>query len=97
MLRMTVTVLAALLAGTSIAAPRPSTLNMTCAEAAATVASRGAVVLRTAPHLLDRYVLHTGFCMRDEYAKNATVPTLDVQYCAIGYTCEQRHGYSPGR
>jgi len=82
--------LALLVAGTSVATARPSTLNMTCAEAAATVAAYGAAVLSTGVHTYDRFVAHTGFCLPTEVAKPTTAPTLDTPYCSIGYVCEQR-------
>ncbi len=82
--------IAALMAGTSIAQARPSTLSMTCAQAAATVASYGAVVLSTGRHTFDRFVVHNGLCLPGEYAERATAPTIDTPYCALGYTCEQR-------
>ncbi len=84
-------VLAALVAGTSIAEARPSTLSMTCAEAAATVASYGAVVLSTGPHTYDRFVVHNGFCLPGEITRSAYAPTLDTSACPLGYTCEQRY------
>jgi hypothetical protein len=90
------TAFALLVAGTSIAQARPSTLNMTCGEAAATVASYGAVVLSTGPHTYDRFVANTSFCLPGEYTKEATAPTLDTPYCPIGYTCEQRRRYRDG-
>ena len=81
---------AMLMAGTSVAQARPSTVNMTCAQAAATVASAGAIVLSTGQHTFERFVAHNGFCLPGERAERATAPTLDTPYCAIGYTCEQR-------
>jgi hypothetical protein len=83
--------LAALLAGTSIAqAARPSTLDMTCGEAQATVASYGAVVMSTGDYTYDRFVVHNGFCLPTEIARPASAPTLDTDYCTVGYVCEQR-------
>lgn len=90
MRRSTLAVLAALLAGTSIAQARPSTLNMTCGEAQATVASYGAVVMSTGDHTYDRFVVHNGFCLPTEIARPASAPTLDANYCTVGYICEQR-------
>lgn len=90
------TAFAVLLAGTSIAAARPSTLDMTCAEAAATVASLGAVVLSTGTYTYERFVAHDGFCLPGEYAKPASAPTLDTDFCGLGYTCEQRQPFGRG-
>lgn len=85
--------LAALVAGTSIAQARPSTLTMTCAQAAATVASYGAVVLTTGEYTYERFVAHNGFCLHGEVTRAASAPTLDTPYCQIGYICEQRSRY----
>jgi len=71
-------------------AQRPSTLTMTCPQAAATVASAGAIVLTTGQFTYDRFVAHTGFCPRDQVARPAVAPTLDSPYCSIGYRCEQK-------
>jgi hypothetical protein len=84
------TVFAVIVAGTSVAQARPSTLSMTCGQAAATVASYGAAVLSTGPNTYDRFVANISFCLPGEYTKQATAPTLDTPYCPIGYTCEQR-------
>lgn len=69
---------------------RPSTLNMTCGEAAATVASYGAAVLTTGEHTYERFVVHQGHCQPGERAQSAFAPTLDSEACNIGYTCELR-------
>jgi hypothetical protein len=80
-----------LLATTSTLAARPSTLDMTCAEAAALVASRGAIVLTTGQFTYERYVAHRGFCSIGEVTRPAYAPTLDTPTCSIGYRCEFRH------
>ena len=85
-----IVLLTTLMAGTAIAQSRPSTLTMPCGQAAATVATYGAVVMTTGQHTFDRFVAHQGFCLPGEYADRATAPTLDSPSCAIGYTCEQR-------
>lgn len=82
--------LAALLSSASIAAARPSTLTMSCAQAAATVARAGAVVLTTGAHTYDRFVASGSFCMSEEVPLVARAPTLDSEDCAVGYTCRQR-------
>jgi hypothetical protein len=89
---------AALLAGTSIAAAgRPSTLSMSCAEAAATVATTGAIVLTTGEFTYNRFVAHGGFCLQNEDLTPARAPTLDAPDCPIGYTCEPRMNTFNGR
>jgi hypothetical protein len=90
MRRSLLLVLAALLAGTSVAQARPSTLDMSCAEAAATVASYGAAVLSTGEYTYNRFVAHSGFCLPGERAVPALAPTFDTEYCPLGYTCEPR-------
>jgi len=65
--------------------------DMTCAAAANTVASQGAVVLYYGDGLYDRFVAHQGHCERDEVAAPAWIPTADNAQCFVGYTCEQRN------
>lgn len=69
---------------------RPLTLNMNCAQAAALVASRGAVVMNTGRHTFDRYVAHGGYCTLGEFPDEAWVPTTDSAQCFVGYTCEHK-------
>ena len=69
----------------------PSTLQMTCSQAASLVVSRGAVVLRTGPNTYDRYVSGQGFCARAEVAVPEWVPTVDATQCFIGYRCDPRY------
>jgi hypothetical protein len=66
---------------------RPSTVNMTCAQARALVAARGGIVLGTGGYTYDRFVAHGGFCLNRETTKAAWVPTLDTPQCFVGYTC----------
>jgi hypothetical protein len=70
---------------------RPSTLDMTCAQAAALVASRGAIVLTTGQFTYERFVVHAGHCAVGEIPWPAYAPTSDTPSCAIGYRCEYRH------
>jgi hypothetical protein len=80
--------LAAFLAASgALAQPRPSSVNMTCAQAAGLVASRGALVLGTGGYTYDRYVHHRGFCLITETTKPAWVPARDTPQCFVGYTC----------
>lgn len=90
MRRVDFLVLAALLASASIAEARPSTVSMSCAIAAATVAKAGAIVLSTGAHTYDRFVAQNGFCMSEEQLIPAQAPTLDNQHCPIGYVCRHR-------
>jgi|SRR5688572_6165071 hypothetical protein len=76
---------------TAAFAQRPSTLSMTCGEAAALVASAGSIVLSTGRHTYDRFVVGPQFCFLGEHAWPASVPTLDARRCRLGYKCK------PGR
>jgi hypothetical protein len=87
-MRRLVAFFVALALSTSIAAARPSTLSMTCAIAAATVARAGAIVLTTGEHTYDRFVAQSGFCLPRQITKEAFAPTSDNPNCAIGYTCQ---------
>jgi len=89
MRRLASFVVIAVAANASVAeAARLSTLGMSCAQAAATVASAGAIVLSTGQHTYDRFVAHTGFCLHNEVARPVVAPTADSPYCSIGYRCE---------
>jgi hypothetical protein len=58
-----------LIAASATAQPHPSTLQMTCGQAAALVASQGGIVLGTGGYTYDRFVAHRGFCLRSEVAQ----------------------------
>jgi hypothetical protein len=85
----------ALVATGAAAQPRPSTLAMSCGQARALVASRGAIVLGTGPHTYDRYVAHTGFCPHDQTTEPAFEPTRDNPQCYIGSRCIARRSEQP--
>jgi hypothetical protein len=87
MLRILLACTACLAATSALAQPRPSSVAMTCAQAAGLVASRGAIVLGTGGHTYDRFVHHRGFCLITETTKPAWVPTRDTPQCFVGYTC----------
>lgn len=74
-------------AASALAQGRPSTTAMSCRDAAALVARRGAIVLGTGGQTYDRFVLHRGFCEPTETTKRAFVPTLDTRACLVGYRC----------
>lgn len=61
--------------------------TFTCAEAAALIQSRGAMVLATSPTLYDRYVRDRSFCVYDQDTRPEWVPTRDNPQCFIGYSC----------
>jgi len=77
-------------ATTAIAQPRPSTVVMSCGQAAGLVASRGAVVLGTGGHTYDRFVSDGRFCLRNEITEPAWVPAGDTRQCLVGYRCRER-------
>jgi hypothetical protein len=79
---------ASLFAAAAHAQAGPSTLAMSCAQAAGLVTSRGAVVLRTGPHTYDRYVSERNFCEINEFLLPAWIPTLDMPQCFVGYRCK---------
>jgi len=69
---------------------RPSTTNMACADAAALVKAKGAIVLSTGAYTYDRFVAHAGYCGAGEKALGAWVNTADSDSCFIGYVCKNR-------
>jgi hypothetical protein len=77
------------IASGAVAQQRPSTLEMTCAQARGLVASRGAVVLGTGGYTYDRFVAHRGFCMITETTEAAWVPSRDIPQCFVGYRCKE--------
>ena len=79
----------------ALAQPRQSTLSMSCQQARALVASRGAIVLGTGPYTYDRYVAHAGFCQIEETAEVAYEPTADQPQCPIGNRCRARRPGDP--
>lgn len=85
-----ISLVASLAVNASPAAARPSTLAMSCGEAAALVASSGAIVLSTGRHTYDRFVAAPGFCEVGKYADRAWAPTADGRRCRLGYICKHR-------
>lgn len=76
--------------GAASAQARPSTLQMSCAQAQALVASRGAVVLTTGAHTFDRFVRDWRYCATSEYADPAAARTADNPSCNLFYVCRSR-------
>ena len=68
----------------------PVTLDMTCAQAAGLVRSRGAVVLRTGSATYDRFVRDESFCAGQETARPSWVRTADSAQCPVGGVCRLR-------
>jgi hypothetical protein len=94
MCRLAVTVLLFMaLPGASMVEARPSTLTMSCGQAAATVAKAGAIVLTTGQFTYERFVATNAFCLPGEITEVGVAPTSDSESCAVGYTCRQREQY----
>jgi hypothetical protein len=72
---------------------RPSTLNMSCGQAQASVQQRGAIVLSTGQHTFDRFVASQRFCTPDEELVPTWAPTRDNPQCLVGYRCEMRRSW----
>jgi hypothetical protein len=78
-----------LVATSSHAQPRPSTVNRPCAASQRLVLQHGAIVLGTGGPTYDRFVRDVNFCMLGEYISPVWVPALDTPQCFIGYRCKQ--------
>ncbi|ACL59698.1 hypothetical protein [Methylobacterium nodulans] len=78
--------------GASDAQERPSSLDMTCRQAARLVSARGALVLGTGGFTYDRFVRDRSFCEPTEVTANGFAPTRDNPECLVGYRCIE-----PGR
>ena len=74
------------------AAERVSTTAMTCGQARAFIAARGAAVVGTGGQTYDRFVRDRSFCAATEAAKTSFAPTRDDPRCFVGYRC-----FEPGR
>ena len=84
------------LVATAASAQRPSTLGMSCAEAAALVQRQGAIVLGTGGQTYKRFVAHAGYCSHAELTEPAWAPTAEGR-CRIGKICVDRHYLRPPR
>jgi len=82
-------------AGVALAQGRPSTTNMTCAQAQAVVRSAGAIVLGTGGPTFERFVISEAFCTPQEEIVPHWAPTRDNPQCVVGYRCEIRGGRFP--
>jgi hypothetical protein len=71
----------------ALAQSRPSSPNLTCAQARQLVLSQGAIVIGTGGFTYDRYVRDSSFCERGEYPSNSWIPTRDTPQCFVGYRC----------
>lgn len=75
------------LAGPAAAQARPDSLTMTCNQARQLVASRGALILGSGPHIYDRIVANQSFCPWPQHVERTFVPTRDTRNCFVGYVC----------
>ena len=66
---------------------RPSTTNMSCAQAVSVVQSQGAAVLGTGGDTFDRFVRDASFCPRGQQTQPRFVPTADNRQCMVGFAC----------
>ncbi|WP_051092956.1 hypothetical protein [Methylobacterium sp. 77] len=73
-------------------AQRASTLDMTCAQARATVSRNRGIVLGTGGATYDRFVGDRSACEVTEITIPAFAPARDAPDCFIGYRCRE-----PGR
>ena len=88
MIRLPVVLTLVLVATSSHAQPRPSTVNRPCGANQQLVFSRGAIVLGTGGFSYDRFVRDRRFCEFNEYTEPAFVPSLDTPQCFVGYRCK---------
>jgi hypothetical protein len=77
----------------AVAQSRPSSVAMSCRQAAGLVASRGALVLGTGGYTYDRFVTDQRFCLRSEFTEPAWVPSADTPQCFVGYRCKENDPY----
>ena len=68
---------------------RPSSVTMTCAQAAQLVAAHGAILLGTGGATFDRFVTDRRFCAINQTTEPAWVPTSDTPQCFVGYRCKE--------
>jgi hypothetical protein len=78
---------AAMLSFQAVALAVPSSLELTCRQAASLVTSKGAVVLSTSHGVYDRYVSVSSYCETALVAMPAWIPTKDSAECYVGFYC----------
>jgi hypothetical protein len=88
--RLLLTLAVSAQAASAMAQTRPSTVAMSCGQAAGLVASAGGIVLGTGGYTYDRFVRDRGFCLITEITEPAWVPARDTPQCFIGYRCRER-------
>ena len=83
---MAISIIAAA-SGAAVAQNYPSTTQMTCSSARATVIERGAIVLSTGGQTYDRVVRDTSFCVYGQRLRPVFAPTRDNPQCLVGDRC----------
>jgi hypothetical protein len=96
MSRLVLSALIAALASATIAAARPNTTAMSCAEAASTVARAGAIVLSTGAFTYQRFVAEIGHCMPRQTTGPGLAPTRDNPSCEVGFICTRQDWFMGG-
>jgi hypothetical protein len=76
-----------LFVATPAVAQRPDVRAMSCPEAQALVARRGAVLMTTGQYTYERFVAARGFCMREEQILPGWANTGDGVRCRVAYRC----------
>ena len=64
---------------------------MTCAQAAATVARAGVIVLSTGKFTYDRFVAGISHCMPRQTTGPGIAPTRDNAKCQVGFICTRQN------
>ena len=82
--------LVAVVAASVAHAQRPDARDMSCDQARALVAARGAVVLTTGQYTYERYVATAQYCSHGEVLYREWITTGDGEQCNVGYTCRLR-------
>jgi|SRR5580765_7690086 len=90
MQKLVLSFVAVTLTATSIAAARPNTTTMTCAEAAATVSRAGAITLSTGEFTYERFVAGIRQCMPRQTTGPGLAPTRDNRNCQVGFICKRQ-------
>jgi hypothetical protein len=97
MSRLALSALVATLATISIAGARENTANMSCDEAAATVAKAGEIALSTGVNTYERFVASIQFCLPRQTTEPGLAPTLDSRFCQVGYICRGQDWFNDDR
>jgi hypothetical protein len=89
-MKATLILLALSVTTASMAQPSQDARSLPCDAAGSLVRRSGEVILRTGPHLYDRYVRDGSFCSRPQVPRAAFIATSDQKRCPVGYVCIDR-------